>query len=115
MSILYIEKRGFFMKRTVISVLTLAFFAIITVAAQADVTKGDQLFKQKCAMCHTVKGNGGVVGPDLSKVSARMKEQDIRAKLTNPNKSKPTSAMPSFKSLAKADLDSLITYLNQLK
>ncbi|HEV2597880.1 c-type cytochrome [Sphingopyxis sp.] len=40
-------------------------------AAQADPARGETLFKQRCAMCHTVKGKGGKLGPDLTGVVGR--------------------------------------------
>ncbi len=41
-------------------------------AAKGDMTAGEQLFfgKEKCATCHMVKGRGGHLGPDLSRVGA---------------------------------------------
>lgn len=40
-------------------------------AAQTDPVRGETLFKQRCAMCHTVKGKGGKLGPDLTGVAGR--------------------------------------------
>jgi len=102
------------MKRAVAIVAAFAAVVLLTVAAQAE-NKGEQIVKQKCAMCHLIKGKGGSIGPELTKVSARLKEKDIREKLENPKKSNPTSAMPSFKTLPKADLDALLGYLKTLK
>jgi mono/diheme cytochrome c family protein len=86
----------------------------MTVAAQAA-AKGEQIFKEKCTMCHVVKGQGGKIGPDLTKIAAKMKEKDIRAQLENPKKANPASSMPSFKTLPKADFDALVGYIKTLK
>ncbi len=102
------------MKRMIVVIAAFAIVALITVAAQAE-SKGGQIFAQKCAMCHAVNGKGGAVGPDLSKVSAKMKEKDIKAKLENPKKTNPNSSMPSFKALPKADMTALLGYLKTLK
>jgi len=102
------------MKRAVTIVAAFAAVVLLTVAAQAE-SKGEQIVKQKCTMCHLVKGKGGAIGPELTKVSARLKEKDIREKLENPKKSNPSSPMPSFKTLPKADLDALLGYLKTLK
>lgn len=91
-----------------------AAVALMAAVAQAE-SKGEQLFKQKCAMCHAVNGKGGSVGPDLTKIASGMKEKDIRAQLENPKKRNPSSSMPSFKTLPKADLDALMGYLKTLK
>ena len=40
-------------------------------AAQTDAARGETLFKQRCAMCHSVKGKGGKLGPDLTAVVGR--------------------------------------------
>jgi mono/diheme cytochrome c family protein len=102
------------MKRILTVIAAFAAVALVTVAAQAE-NKGEQIFNQKCAMCHLVKGKGGAIGPELTKVSARLKENDIKAKLENPKKSNPSSAMPVFKTLPKADMDALLGYLKTLK
>jgi putative membrane-bound dehydrogenase-like protein len=36
------------------------------VLAKADLSRGRQLFTQTCAVCHTLYGEGGKVGPDLT-------------------------------------------------
>jgi len=102
------------MKRAII---VSALFSVVTLmvsAAQAE-DKGEQIFKEKCTMCHVVKGKGGAIGPDLTKVASKMKEKDIKAKLENPKKQNPSSSMPSFKTLPKGDMDALLGYLNTLK
>jgi cytochrome c2 len=102
------------MKRAVMIIAAFAAAALITVAAQAE-SQGEQVFKQKCAMCHSVKGAGGKMGPDLTTISARMKVKSIKAQLENPKKANPKSSMPSYKALAKADMDALLDYLKTLK
>lgn len=102
------------MKRLIAVAAALSAVVFISVAAQAD-NKGEQIFRQKCAMCHTVKGKGGAIGPELTKVSARLKEADIKAQLEYPKKRNPATSMPSFKTLPKADMDALLGYLKSLK
>lgn len=36
------------------------------IAKPGDATKGRELFKGTCAVCHTLKGEGGKIGPDLT-------------------------------------------------
>lgn len=102
------------MRRAVAILVAFVAVAFVTVAAQAE-NKGEQIFKQKCAMCHSVKGKGGAIGPDLTKIAARLKEGDLKAQLENPKKKNPSSSMPSFKTLPKADMDALLGYLKTLK
>lgn len=102
------------MKRALTVIAAFVALALVTVAAQAD-NKGEQLFKQKCAMCHVVNGKGGKIGPELTKVAAKLKEADLKAQLENPKKTNPASSMPAFKTLPKADMDALMEYLKTLK
>ncbi len=39
-----------------------------------DVTRGIALFKQHCANCHTLHGDGGKVGPDLTTIDRRNRD-----------------------------------------
>lgn len=38
----------------------------VTIAKRGDAAKGHELFKATCAVCHTLNGEGGKIGPDLS-------------------------------------------------
>jgi cytochrome c2 len=102
------------MKRSVTVIAIFAVLALLTVAAQAE-SKGEQIFKQKCAMCHVVKGQGGAIGPELTKIASKMKDKEIKAQLENPKKLNPSTSMPSFKTLPKAEMDALIGYMKTLK
>ncbi|HEY4744349.1 MAG TPA: cytochrome c [Desulfuromonadaceae bacterium] len=102
------------MIRAVAMIAAFVAVALVTVAAQGAM-RGEQIFKEKCAMCHVVKGQGGKIGPELTKIAAKMKEKEIRAQLDNPRKANPASTMPSFKTLPKADMDALVGYLKTLK
>jgi len=102
------------MKRAVCLIAAFAALLLVTVSAQAE-GKGEQLFKQKCAMCHVVKGKGGAIGPELTNVAARLKDGDIKGQLENPKKRNASSTMPSFKTLPKSDMDALLGYLKTLK
>lgn len=102
------------MKRIFTMMAAVAALTSFSVAVDAA-GKGEQIFNQKCAMCHKVNGKGGNIGPDLSKISARLKERDIISQLENPKKKNPSSSMPSFKAMSKSDLKELLGYLKALK
>lgn len=102
------------MKRAVIVAAVFAVMLLVTASAQAE-GKGEQIFNQKCAMCHVVKGKGGAIGPELTTVSSRLKEGDIKGQLENPKKKNASSPMPSFKTLSKPDMDAVMGYLRTLK
>ena len=73
------------MKRIIVVMAAFSLLALITVSAQAE-GKGDQVFARKCAMCHVVDGKGGKMGPELSKISAKMDEKNLKEKIENPKK-----------------------------
>jgi len=102
------------MKQSCVVLAVLAAVALMAAESGAE-GKGEQIFKQKCTMCHVVKGAGGKIGPDLTKIAAGMKENDIKLQLENPKKKNPSSSMPSFKTLPKADMDALLEYMKTLK
>lgn len=103
------------MKQIIIILAAFSAFTTISTSTQAATNKGEQIFNQKCAICHKVKGKGGAIGPELTKVSARLKENDLINQIENPKKKNPSTSMPSFKALPKADLKELLGYLKTLK
>jgi cytochrome c2 len=102
------------MKRAVSVVAVFAVAMLVTVAVRAE-SKGEQLFNHKCAMCHLVKGKGGAIGPELTKVASRLKEADLKSQLENPKKKNASSSMPSFRTLSKPDMDALLGFLKTLQ
>jgi mono/diheme cytochrome c family protein len=100
----------------VVTVIATAVAGLLltTAAARAEV-KGEQIYNQKCTMCHIVKGRGGAIGPELTKVSSRLSAGDIKAQLENPKKKNPASTMPAFRTLPKVEMDALLEYLNTLR
>jgi ubiquinol-cytochrome c reductase cytochrome b subunit len=77
-----------------------------------EVAEGARLFHDKgCEFCHAVEGYGGRRGPDLSDVAARMKPDEITARITNggPN-------MPAYvRTLTPAEVRSLMAFLSTRK
>lgn len=57
-------------------------------ATPGDRMAGERLFfgKQKCAACHMVKGRGGHLGPDLSRVGAARSLAYLTESIREPNK-----------------------------
>jgi ubiquinol-cytochrome c reductase cytochrome b subunit len=74
-----------------------------------EVVEGARLFRDKgCQFCHEVEGYGGRRGPDLSDVAARMKPDEITARITNggPN-------MPAYvRTLTPAQVRSVMAFLS---
>ncbi len=78
-------------------------------------TPGEKLFSRKCTMCHIVRGRGGAIGPDLTKVALRMSESQLQAKIAYPKKSAPGTSMPSFATLEPSEMQALLGYLKTLR
>ncbi len=77
-------------------------------ASSGPVWEGSQEFYARgCLYCHKVNGDGGVRGPDLTHVTKRLTDADIRARiLTGP------PGMPSYANiLTPEQVDSILTFL----
>jgi len=51
-----------------------------------DATRGKEVFTAQCANCHTINGQGGKIGPDLTGVGARDRAE-ILTDILDPNRS----------------------------
>ena len=51
-----------------------------------DLARGKEVFKTSCANCHTFNGEGAKIGPELTGISARAR-QDILLEILDPNRS----------------------------
>ena len=82
--------------------------------ATAAAATQPKIFNQMCVACHSVNGQGGVVGPALDGVGNRMTKEQIVAWLRDPLKVKPDSKMPKLP-LSEADIAELGAYLALLQ
>ena len=73
-----------------------------------------KIFSQMCVACHSINGQGGVVGPALDGVGDRKTKEQIMAWLTDPFSIKPDSRMPKLP-LSEADIAELGAYLSLLR
>lgn len=88
-----------------------AFFAL-GVAYIVSRPDGSVIFRREgCVGCHSFKGHGGFMGPDLTAVRSRRSRDWIRAQIKNPRKHNANSAMPSFDHLSWREINALIAYL----
>jgi nitric oxide reductase subunit C len=78
------------------------------VAATAD---RPQIFNQMCVACHSLGGQGGVVGPALDGVGKRLSAADIRLRLKDPLAAKADSKMPKLP-LTDSQIDELVAFLS---
>ena len=76
---------------------------------------GRALFKEKlCSTCHTINGQGGQTGPDLSTVARRIRADYLPDWIRNPGSFKPTTEMPAFEGTDE-QLEALVEYLLTLE
>ncbi|MBI3683971.1 MAG: c-type cytochrome [Acidobacteria bacterium] len=64
---------------------------VVESPAQGDARRGEQIFlgKGNCRNCHTIRGYGGSIGPDLTDIGARSSPGYLRRSLTEPNADVP--------------------------
>jgi mono/diheme cytochrome c family protein len=64
-----------------------------------------------CQHCHTIHGQGGEKGPDLSRVGRTLNKTQIRTQITQGGRQ-----MPSFGEILKAsEVDDLVAYLHSCR
>ncbi len=80
----------------------------------ANRTNRPQLFNQMCIACHSLNGQGGIVGPALDGIGDRRDLTYLRTWLKDPLAIKPNSKMPKLP-LNDSDITELSAFLSQLK
>jgi mono/diheme cytochrome c family protein len=102
-------------------VIVLLFIAVIAIAATSAAcsssSKGAEVFRrEKCMDCHTLKGKGGAVGPNLTYVGSRRSRDYIIQQIKDPKSHNPSTEMPSFSArIPEQDINALADYLSGLK
>ena len=63
--------------------------------SSGDAHNGQQIFASKggCAHCHTIRGVGGGIGPDLTDIGARLNASEIKKAIDDPDASVPFDYM----------------------
>ncbi len=93
----------------VVAALIVAAAVLLVYQPQPD---GKELFHAEgCINCHSFKGEGGEIGPDLTAVSKRRSDEWIRQQIRNSKKHNPDSRMPSFDYLSASQINAIIKYL----
>lgn len=69
--------------------MIVSYLRSVRVGSDADAfagnaRRGEQLFRSECADCHKVDGEGGALGPDLSRITARRSPDDLRLAIREP-------------------------------
>ncbi|MEZ4865225.1 MAG: cytochrome b N-terminal domain-containing protein [Caldilineaceae bacterium] len=81
-------------------------------ATSGPTAQGAQLFSQKgCEYCHTIDGQGGQRGPDLSKVGDRLSHNQLTIRILAGGALMP----PYADTLTPTEVDELVTFLEARK
>jgi ubiquinol-cytochrome c reductase cytochrome b subunit len=71
-----------------------------------------RIYARYCVGCHTIDGEGGTDGPNLSHIGAKHDADYFRKLIDDPESVNPDAEMPSFGSrLTEAELNTMATYL----
>ena len=79
---------------------------------------GPEIFKSQCANCHTINGEGGKKGPELSNAGAEAEHTSawFASFIKNPKSKDANSRMPGFEGrIDDKDLQTVGKYLTTLK
>ncbi len=94
--------------------VTVSFLILTLIAcvSKRPAPAGALLFQsERCIYCHTFKGSGAKIGPDLTDVTKRRSEEWIRDQIREPRSHKTDSGMPPHEYLSGKEIDAIIAYL----
>ena len=93
-------------------VFALASVSCLPAFAESAKQHGATVFVDNgCQHCHTIRGQGGEKGPDLSGVGRKLNKTQIRTQITQGGRQ-----MPSFGDILKAsEVDDLVAYLHSCR
>ncbi|MGQ9645566.1 MAG: c-type cytochrome [Thermodesulfobacteriota bacterium] len=82
----------------------------------ALVVMGRNLYNQnRCDLCHQIGGQGGMIGPDLSRVGTKYDAQWLGKKIKDPKSLNPNTQMPAYTQLTDEEIQALTAFLGGLK
>jgi mono/diheme cytochrome c family protein len=77
-----------------------------------EVRRAAIVFGRHCASCHMIDGEGGAVGPDLSRVGARHDAEWLKPWIAQPDAVDPAASMPAFgEYLSEAEMTAIVNDL----
>lgn len=103
--------------RTRMCALFLLSALLIMITACEFNSRGAGIYQsQRCKDCHTLKGKGGSVGPNLTYVGGKRTREYIVQQIKDPKSHNPNTDMPSFRDkLSDQQIGDLADYLSGLK
>ena len=104
------------------------FAGISAISISAFAASGSSLFgSEGCIACHTIDGNGGQVGPNLSHIGSQRSLSWIKTQIVNPgahfasgsavtiNGKSYMAIMPNHKNMPASKVNTIAQYLESLK
>jgi mono/diheme cytochrome c family protein len=80
----------------------------------AALSDGEKIFlKYNCWVCHSVRGKGGKLAPDLTNVGTRRKEDWMLKHFTDPRSVSQKTFMPKF-NLSEQQMEELVVFLKSI-
>ncbi len=79
--------------------------------------EGFAIFRDKCIKCHTINGDGGVMGPELNfpkSITEYWQPGQIKLFIKNPASFRLNSKMPPVTGLSDAQIDRVVRYLQYM-
>jgi len=86
--------------------------------AAGNIAAGKKVYEaNSCKNCHSINGDGGSGGPDLSAIGADKTHTAawFKKAIVTPKAIHPDSTMPAFDKISAKDLTDLEAYLGSLK
>lgn len=100
-------------KGTIIAILGIVSisYPVIT-GCTSSASDGVKLFtRERCIYCHTFKGEGAKIGPDLTEVTKRRSDDWIRDQIRNPKLHNSHPGMPGHEYLSTKEINAIIKFL----
>jgi ubiquinol-cytochrome c reductase cytochrome b subunit len=78
------------------------------------VQEGQRIYREiNCSYCHSIRGVGGAVGPDLTNIGAKLSAEQLRQYLQSPSAMAPNTLHPKLQ-FSPEELRALVAYLSTL-
>lgn len=99
-------------RQSLLIIAAAALGCLILLIVFSGLQDGGEIFrKEGCIGCHSFRGSGGSIGPDLTAVRQRRSASWIRAQIKDPKSHNPATLMPSYSHLSYLEITALIRYL----
>lgn len=103
-------------RKIIVAVSAILLTGVTAFLLFGEKVDGKDIFvREGCKGCHMIKGEGGVIGPDLTQVTSRRSDDWIYDQIRNSRKHNPESRMPVFDHLKGREIRAVIQYLKEIE